>query len=229
MLNTAKIISICITPFVLMASCTSTISAETEPNNASEKTSATKSASVSSLAQTLVSNTTYLDECKTLNPLKFTEQIPYQNIWPGKTKESEVESILGVPDKRSVFRDVIDLVYGDNGFFVEIQNGSVTYIVVPVEGASGFTLKEVILKYGCPDLVLAVNTTEDQVGYNSIRLIYSTLGLEVSFAHYPANLSDSADIISYFPSMTVQEYFEKNGWAEMRWSAQPVEWNDAVK
>ena len=228
MLNTTKIISICIITIVAMTSCTSIGNPENEPNNASDQLSVTESASVVSLAQTLVSNTNYLNECKTLNPLKLTEQILHRNIWPGKTKESEVESILGIPDKRSVFRDEINLVYGSNvGLFV--QDGIVTSILVSLENESWLTLEEVILKYGCPNLILAVNTTVDQVGYNDIRLIYSMLGLAVSFPGYPANLSTRADAIWYFPMMTVQEYFEKNGWARMPWSAQPIEWEEAVK
>ena len=219
MLDTTKIISICIITFVVMASCTSIVNPETEPNNNLDQVS---------LAQTLVSNSNYLDECKTLNPLKLTEQISYQSILPGKTKEAEVESILGVPDKRSVFRDEINLVYGSD-LGILVQNDVVTTILVSLQDETGYTLEEVILKYGCPDLVLAVNTTVDQVGYNDIRLIYSMLGLAVSFPGYPANLSTRADAIWYFPMMTVQEYFEKNGWAQMRPSAQPVEWNDAVK
>jgi hypothetical protein len=228
MLSTTKIISICIITFVIMASCTSIVNPETGPNNSSDQVSVTESASVISLAQTLVSNTNYLDECKTLNHLKLTEQIPYQNIWPGKTKESEVESILGIPDKRSVLRDEINWVYGSNVGLI-VQDGIVTSILVSLEDESWLTLEEVILKYGCPNLIMAVNTTVDQVGYNDIRLIYSRLGLAVSFPGYPANLSTRADAIWYFPMMTVQEYFEKNGWARMPWSAQPIEWEDAVK
>jgi hypothetical protein len=212
------------------ASCGNSLINNNQPNSSMEPTLASETEPVSNalLAQTLVSNTNYLNECKSLNPLKLTEQIPYQNIWPGKTKEAEVESILGVPDKRSVLGDEINLVYGSD-LGVLVKNGIVTSILVYPEDETRFTLEEVILKYGCPDLVLAVNTTEDQVGYNSIRLIYSKVGLAVSFAHYPANLSDSIDKIWYFPFMTVQEYFEKNGWAGMPGSAQPVEWNDAVK
>lgn len=210
-----------LTIIVLMASCTNKTPAQSQ-------IIATQSVSNVSIAQTRVSNMSYLDECKTLNPIKLTEQIPYQNIWPGKTKESELESILGAPVKRSVFRDEINLVYGSNvGLFV--QDGIVTYILVSLEDESQLTVEEVILKYGCPDLVLAVNTTEDQVGYYSIRLLYNTIGMEVSFANYPAALGSSADNISYFPPVTVQEYFENNGWAAMSWSAQPVEWRDAVK
>jgi hypothetical protein len=181
------------------------------------------------LAQTLVANPNYLDECKTLNPIKLTEQIPYQNILPGKTKESEVESILGMPDERSVFQGEINLVYGDTGLLVDIKNDVVTYIVVNPESKLPITLEEDILQYGCPDLFLAVNTMEDQVGYNSIRLIYSTIGLAVSFAGYPTSLGSSADAIPYFPPLTIQEYFETNGWAQMPFSAQPIEWNDAIK
>lgn len=211
-----------------LSSCRNALIDNNQPNSSMQSTQATETVSNVLLAQTLVSNTNYLDHCKTLNPIKLTEQIPYQNIWPGKTKESEVESILGVPDETSVFRDETSLLYGtDVG--VLVKNGVVTSILVSPEDESRLSLEEVILKYGCPDLILAVNTTEDQVGYTSIRLIYSTVGLAISFAHYPANLSDRVDTIRYFPSMTVQEYFEKNGWAQMPFSAQPLEWNDAVK
>ena len=211
-----------------LISCRNALIDNDQPNSYSTQASGTEPVSNVFLAQTLVANTNYLDQCKTLNPLKLTEQLPYQKIWPGKTTESEVESILGAPDKKSVFRDEINLVYGSN-LGILVRNGVVESILISPEDESRLTLEEVILKNGCPDLVLAVNTTEDQVGYNSIRFIYITLGLEVSFAHYPANLNDRVDTIRYFPSMTVQEYFEKNGWAGLRWSAQPIEWNDAVK
>ena len=216
MLNTAKIIIIYITTVVFMASCQITI---TEP------------ISNASLAQTLVSNPNYLDQCKTLNPLKLTEQISYKNIWPGKTKASEVEAILGTPQERSTFGVVTTLVYGDTEFFVEIENGVVTYIVVDPDEETKLpiTLEEVILRYGCPDLVLAVNTTEDQVGYNSIRFIYSIIGMAASFPNFPTSLGSNANNISYFPSMTVQDFFEKYSWAEIRFFAQPVEWSEAIK
>lgn len=212
------------------ASCRNVLINSDQPTDSVEpiQGSATETVSNVLLAQTLVANTNYLEPCKKLNPIKSTEQIPYRNILPGKTKGSEIESILGTPDKRSVFGDEINLVYGSNvGVFV--QDGIVTSILVSLEDESGLTLEEVIIQYGCPDLILAVNTTVDQVGYNDIRLIYNTLGLAVSFPGYPATLSEHADAIWYFPTMTVQEYFEKNGWAQMRSSAQPVEWNDAVK
>ena len=216
MLNTAKIIIRYITTVVFMASCQVAV---TEP------------ASNASLVQTLVSNPNYVDQCKTLNPSKLTEQISYKNIWPGKTKASEVESILGTPQESSVFQGVTTLVYGATESFVQIENGVVTYIVVDPDTETRFpiTFEEVVLRYGCPDLVLAVNTTEDQVGYNSVRFIYSMIGMEVSFAGYPTNLGSSSDNISYFPPVTVQEYFEKNGWAAIRFFTQSVEWTEAVR
>ena len=216
MLNITKIISIYIATVVLMASCQVTVS---EP------------VSNAPLAQTLVSNPNYLDQCKSLNPIKLTEQIYYKNILPGKTKASEVESILGTPQERSVFEGVTNLVYGDTEFFVSIENDVVTYIVVDpdTETRLPITLEEVVLRYGCPDVMLAFNTKEDQVGYNSVSFIYSTIGMEVRFPNFPTSLGSNANNISYFPSMTVQEFFEKYSWAEIRFFAQPVEWNEAIK
>lgn len=213
------------------ASCGNALINNDQPNGSAELTQAFETEPVSNalLAQTLVSNTNYLDPCKTINPIKLTEQISYQNIWPGKTKESEVESILGTPEERSVFRGVKNLVYGDTGLLVDVENDVVTYIVVNPDKDLPITLEEVVLRYGCPDLILAVNTTEDQVGYNSIRFIYSTIGMEVSFAGNPTGLASNADNISYFPPASIQGYFEEHSWAGVSWSAQPVEWNDAVK
>jgi hypothetical protein len=211
-------------------SCGYVLANNNQPTSSIEpiQASATEPLSNTLLAQTLVSQPDYLGRCETMNPAKLTEQIPYQNIWPGLTKESEVQAILGMPDKRSVFRDEINLVYG-NDIGILVKDNVVTTILVSPDADVRFRLEEVIIKYGCPDLILAVNTTEDQVGYNSIRFIYSTIGLAISFAEYPANLSDGVDKTWYFPPMTVQEYFEKNGWARRRSSAQPLEWNEAVK
>src|SRR6266540_1071453 len=106
---------------VLLVSCGQTKLENIQPNTAMvpSEVSETQAVSVVSLVQTSVSNTNYLDECKTINPAKFTDQIPYQGIWPGKTKESELEPLLGAPDKVSVFKDKANWVYGDVGFLIE--------------------------------------------------------------------------------------------------------------
>ncbi|HET9907418.1 MAG TPA: hypothetical protein VFQ23_12270 [Anaerolineales bacterium] len=214
MLNITKKIGTCIITSVYIASC-----------------QVIGPVSNAQLAQTLVSNPNYLDQCKSLNPIKLSEQISYKNVWPGKTKASEVESILGTPQEKSSFDGGTNLVYGKSEFFVSVENGLVTYIVVDPnpETNLSITLEEVILRHGCPDVILAFNTTEDQSGYNSVRLIYSTIGMEISFANYPTSLGSSALNTSYFPPMTVQEFFDTYSWTEMRFFTQPVEWSEAIK
>lgn len=228
--NKTIITSIFIALSILLASCGQTKIGNVQPNATMlpSPVSETEAASVTSLVQTSVSNMNYLKECKTINHNKFTEQIPYQDILPGKTNESELETLLGAPDKVSKIKDRTNWVYGNVGLLIE--KGTVTYVLVPVEQTSELTLEQLVLKYGCPDLILAVNSTEDQVGYGGVRFIYHFAGMEVDFAKYPVSLSDKPATISYFPSMDLQEYLNKNSWGTMTiQSGKPVEWTEAVK
>jgi len=214
----------------LLASCGRVTIENTQVNNSTSpaQVSETEAVSIVSIAQTSVSNTNYLHECKAINPEKTMGQVPYLGILPGKTKESELESLLGIPDKTSVFEGVTNLVYGDTGLLVE--KGVVKYVVVSMAKTSGFTLKQLVLRYGCPDLVFAVNTTEDQVGYTGTRFIYYDIGIEFSFMVYPTNLNDTPSSVSYFSPMDLQEYLEKNGWTIMGTRfGKPVKWTEAVR
>lgn len=221
-------ISVAIT--LLLASCARTTIENIQPDKtpAPSEVSATKSASVPSLAQTLISNSNYLRECKTINRSKLTEQIPYKDIWPGKTRESQLVALLGAPDEAFTIKGVTNWVYGGMGLFIE--EGVVTEVLVQVDQQSGLTLEQLVLKYGCPDIVFAINTTEDQVGYTGTRFIYYGIGIEFYFMNYPVKLADVPDNIAYFQPMGLQEYLKKNGWTVMGiQSGRPIEWTEALK
>lgn len=215
---------------VLLASCIRNTIEEGQPNKIPTSTQVTETEPVSvvSLAQTSVSDVNYLRECKTINPTKLTEQIPYENIWPGETKESELESLLGTPDKIFTLKGITNLVYDDTGLLIE--NGIVTDVRTPIDEKSELTLERLVLTYGCPDIVFAVNTTEDQIGYTSTLFIYHNIGVEIRFFNYPSDLADIPTSISYSRPMDLQEYLQENGWTVMSvQSGKPIEWSDAVK
>ena len=85
----------------LLVSCMGNAVEESQSNKTPIPTRipGTEPVSIVWLAQTSVSNANYLGECKSINPSKLMEQIPYQNIWPGETKKSELEILLGTPDE----------------------------------------------------------------------------------------------------------------------------------
>lgn len=215
---------------VLLASCIRNTIEEGQPNKIPTSTQVTETEPVSvvSLAQTSVSDVNYLRECKTINPTKLTEQIPYENIWPGETKESELESLLGTPDETFTIKGVTNWVYGDMGLFIE--KGIVTDVLAPVDNESRLTLEQLILTYGCPDIVFAVNTTEDQIGYTGTRLTYHNIGVVIQFSNLPVSLTDIPVYIQYFQPMGLQEYLEKSGGTTMGLQfGKPIEWSEAVK
>lgn len=208
-----KITIVCVLALVLMVSCTKNTD---------------RSASVVSLTLTSVSNPKYLSKCKNLNPVDSEKQISYQNIWPGKTRESDLELILGSPDEKYTFSGTTDWVYDNVSF--SIEGDMVTEVLISVETETDLTLMEIILEYGCPNIIFAVNTTEDQAGYTDTRFVYHNIGAEFSFRNYPTSLNNTPSHIKYFQPMNLEEYLETNEWTALdTYLGKPIEWNDAVK
>lgn len=213
---------------VLTTSCSRIAVKETEPNTTPSPKSVTQSVSVESLVKTAVSNPNYLRECKDLNPVDSEEQISYRNIWPGKTKASELELILGSPDEKYTFSGTTDWVYDD--ISLSIEGDIVTEVLISVDTGTDLTLMEIILEYGCPNIIFAVNTTEDQFGYTDTRFVYHNIGAEFSFRRYPASLNDTPSHVKYFRPMNLEEYLETNEWTALdTYLGKPIEWNDAIE
>ncbi len=218
-------IFLCVAVTVLLTSCAGTMVEENLPT--SNQVVETETPSIALAAQTLTSNVNYLGECKFINSSKLKVQISFQNIWPGTTKESEIEALMGAPDTTYIIKGVTNLVYGDIGLLVE--DHIVTYVLAPIDENSGLTLRQVVLTYGCPDIIFAINTTEDQTGYAGTLFIYHNIGIEFSFLNYPATLSELPDNASYFQPMSFQEYLQESSWNVIGIPfGKPVEWNEAV-
>ena len=192
------------------------------------------STSAASMVQTVVANESYLHECRAINPEKAVEQVSYMGVTPGKTKDSELETILGTPDQKVTSSTAIDWIYGDTGVFIEkgiVKRIIISYVFIPAEEASSeFRLDQLIRNYGCPDILFAVNATEDQVGYTNTRFIYPTIGIEIDYAAFPASSTELPSNVVYFQPTNVQEYlgqfaapfFVSN-------TSKLIEWDEAVE
>lgn len=133
----------------------------------------------------------YLLDCKRQYPPIFAQQVGFHEVYPGVTTPIEALEKLG-PYQQVYNTDNGKLyTYATFNFFA-IDN-LVNYIVVQPGSATVQTVKDVLMAYGCPDLILASIRIDDPSGdetfFNNTEFIYAEEGISVDFDSYPLKLS----------------------------------------
>lgn len=130
----------------------------------------------------------------------------FQGILPEKSSLLDVEKIFG---KAIIHEGVVN--------YWEYHNLVVTHDATYVKEiriydnlAESFTIDSVSAIYGCPDILLAYDTSEDMPSQNwdTVIITYIDNGIEISFhTSHPINIyKDKANIVVFFPSMSIDEY-----------------------
>lgn len=148
----------------------------------------------------------YLKECLAINPVISTEQVGYQNIFPGKTDSRSVKDVFGLPE---IIRDKKNFQEWSYDFIlIEISNNVVSYFMIG-SNAPYFnnSLYDAIAEFGCPNVVLAAEDPEGAHGsYEWTIFGYYERGVELQINSFPIESSDSISIINYFKPMTLNDY-----------------------
>lgn len=133
----------------------------------------------------------YLSECVRQYPPKFVQQVGFHNVYPGITTPIEALEKLG-PYQQDYNTDNGKLYSYDAFNFFAIDD-LVNYITVQPGSNTVQTVKDALMDYGCPDLILASIRIDDPYGnetvFNNTEFIYSEEGISVGFDSYPLKLS----------------------------------------
>jgi hypothetical protein len=174
-----------------------------------------------------------MSSCLEINPSKNQEQTGYRGILPGLTPLNDLEGLVGLPVEKSSSYEGQEWDYGS--FLVIIPEDIITEIYVYTDPDmyldtqnNPLYLRAAILKYGCPDVILAAKDPEAlEAGFEWTILAYHNTGLEIRFFAYPLTYDDIVTYISYFAPSSLLTY-TSNMEHRMIYDWEFISWDDAI-
>jgi hypothetical protein len=148
--------------------------------------------------ETLITGPNYMSGCLAINPVRYTKQEGYLNIMPGVTLSDDLERLVGTPDVKRT-----DAQRFDN-LSMMIRIDPATHIVIEIridQHANFPSLMEIIQKYGCPDVIYAINNSMDGPRgiFGATDFVYfKQVGISFRFWRYPVRFEDKPRGIDYF-------------------------------
>jgi len=200
---------------LLISSCTSTTLLKT-PTPVSTPTRS---------IETLQADPSYMAECKKINRDIVDEQASYKGIYPGRTTQDEVRNVFGKPLRVPQIKEII-WEYGDRSVVFDKSKVSKLYVF----GDNATTLKDLILQYGCPDGIYALDTSVHAYGdYSRLVFFYHRIGFQFSIGHNPAKLNDTVDQMTYFMPGTLDDYKNTFRFFSVPNSIKLMTWDEALR
>lgn len=210
-----------------LCSCQGDITAETPtliPALTHTPTSVPKLISTSTISiETLRSDASYMAGCKTINPNPVNEQVSYKGIYPGRTTKSDVEDTMGKPLRTP---DLTSWEYGDvTVFFDELIVDKLF-----VTGNNVTTLRDMVVQYGCPGAIYALDINEEKHGnYARLLFVYPSIGFHFTLDSIPADLNEKITTMSYFIPSTLEHYIDSMCCTLTDSNtSKPMSWDEAV-
>lgn len=182
------------------------------------------------LARTLVADSEYMRDCKAINSSHQEGQLDYHRVLPGKSTNEDVLNLMNKPTENNYFHETIEMVY--RGFNVYIENDVVDSIYVYEDPHLLVSLERLILEYGCPDLIYAIDSSIDQPGgnYSVTELIYLNNGIEFLFSSFPVSLTETPYMIDFFKPQPLEKYLIRSNFInEGIENSKPMLWDEAVR
>lgn len=228
LISKIKLLLVVITLIVGFSSCISTKRTVESPTLVGKFSSETPSLSATSTAKAtseppvkrfyrIVSDADYLQDCRSQYPPLSREQIGFRDIYPGKTTSAQILERLGNPRSHEVTVDGYEewRYYDDNltfAYSIHTKKDVTDFVTVEVDRETLLPLKDILNKYGCPDLIIATELDSSPVAekpnYNKTFFIYYTAGIEIRFEGYPVSYSDSASIVNFISPLPLKKYLE---------------------
>lgn len=179
---------------------------------------------------TFVSNPEYMKECKMINPDNHKGQISYLGIYPGQSTSEDVLKHLDRPTETNYFSNDEEWVY--KGFNINIEEDVVESIDVYGDPQLVVSLKELIIQYGCPDLILAVDDSIEQPNgsYSLAHFIYIGNGIDFIISGFPVSLTDVPYSVGFFIPQSLEDYLNRSDYINFGPKVENVvSWREAVK
>lgn len=163
----------------------------------------------------VIYDSSYLQDCRLQYPTKNDRQVGFRNMYPGVTTVPDMITQFGQSYRYSEYdqRDYYvyinkeaGYVYGFSAKNNIIEDISIDdpEIVVP--------LKDILNKYGCPDLIGAESREDDTIGapiiFNGVSFTYLNAGLLIRFDGYPIEYTSIPDVFAFMNPVYLKEKTE---------------------
>ena len=200
---------------LLIASCQSNIPAETP------RPVPTVTISI----ETLRASPNYMAGCEKINLNSTKMQAGYKDIYPGYTTKDEVEDLLGKPIRTN---EINSTTWEYDNLAVTFDGLIVNELFVAGDSVTG--LKDMILKYGCPDAIYALDINEEHRGeYSRLLFIYPGIGFDFTVDIIPADLNGRINDMSYFKPGTLAYYSDLIHTLDITDTSKLMTWDEAVQ
>lgn len=175
-------------------------------------------------AYATASEPNYLLECLNISTKQSTKPIGYKGIIPGQTSANDVRNLVGNP---LYITDILhEWTYA--GFNIDFKKDTVSWISVFADVNLMTPLKVVLKKYGCPEIIIAFDPNEDDMGVlGGTSFIYPSGGVEFQFFNYPVSLNEISSGVNFFVASSLYEYLKDRS-VPFGGTVQIVTWEEAV-
>lgn len=161
-------------------------------------------------------DSSYLQDCRSQFPTKNDRQVGLKNVYPGVTT---------VPDMLAQFGQSYEYSEDNQGGSYYIYNNKEAGYVYNFRAENNIIehvrvddpeivvpLKDILNKYGCPDLMVAEALENDIPGapiiFNGVSLTYLNAGLLIRFNGYPIEYSSIPDVFVFMNPAYLKEETE---------------------
>lgn len=173
-----------------------------------------------------------LSECLAVYSDGQKEQIGFRDIYPGKTRASELAPRIGNPGQKVDLDRFIGWNYEKFTVYSNRFTDDIVLINTYLIDLEPQDLSNILNTNGCPDTIL-VSTGEEEINDSAdlIQFVYLDQGMIFKFGQgTPVWLSDVPVSIDYFPPMTLKEFKDQNysGLASTC-HCKTLDWNEAVQ
>jgi hypothetical protein len=165
----------------------------------------------------------YSADCLEINPKKYSVQVDFQGVLPGKTLRDQTIQLLGEPVNILPGYGSVSSAYEYKDLFISFDKQDVVMnMSVHVYGDS---FSKQIMQFGCPHMIW---TGYHVQGEQWTFFVYPEIGFEIQIYGFPISMNGSVDFLTYFKPTTLDGYFESGLNSDFE-NILFITWNDAIR
>jgi hypothetical protein len=141
----------------------------------------------------------------------FSEQVGFGGVFPGVSTYADVTNLLGEPNEKG-YGGTQRTQWRYDGVSVLFDDGKGVVEVIEVFRGEAFDrmalpLRDLIEKYGCPEIIYAYDEGEEKSGhFSATSFAYPNLGIEYDFRGTPVSLDSRPEDIDLYASEAISDY-----------------------
>jgi hypothetical protein len=173
-------------------------------------------------------DSSYLLDCRLIYGIKYKSQVCLNNLCPGLINQDQILNLYKTPISQYSYGSETYLRYPEFG--VRITDSHILASVDVFNDTSLFKVfKEQLSMFGCPDLMIAIDSSEEPNGdYFRLGVFYTKSGLEFIFSKIPIELVDSPEEVVLFTPIDVIDFYTVFPYFDDISSSKIINWKDAV-